>query len=194
MDAEVIIVGSGPAGSAAAITFAREGRRVLLMDQSEFPRDKPCGDAIAPSGVGLLFGLGLKEQIRQARFQTINAVRLVSPARRDLRIHFHPVDPELNEMIAPRKILDAMLRDRAVEAGAEFMRARATALVMEKGSVAGVRAETGGKASEFRCRLLIGADGSGSTIARLLGGGARDPEHCRFWSGSQSRAFHHDVG
>jgi geranylgeranyl reductase family protein len=176
MDHEIIIVGAGPAGSASAITFARKGRRVLLMDQSEFPRDKPCGDAIAPSGVGLLFGLGLKEKIRQARFQTVSAVRLVSPGRRELRIRFHPADPELNEMIAPRKILDAMLRDRAVEGGAEFLRARATALVMENGIVAGVRAETGGKASEFRCRLLIGADGSGSTIARLLGGKARDPD------------------
>jgi menaquinone-9 beta-reductase len=176
VDHEVIIVGAGPAGSAAAVTFARKGRRVLLMDQSGFPRDKPCGDAVAPSGVGLLFGLGLKEKIRQARFQTVGALRLVPPDGRDLRIGFRPADPDLTEMIAPRKVLDVMLRDRAMESGAEFMRARAASLVMEDGRVAGVRAWTGGKLKEFRCRLLIGADGSGSKIARLLGEGSRDPD------------------
>jgi digeranylgeranylglycerophospholipid reductase len=93
-----------------------------------------------------------------------------------LRIHFQAVDPDLTEMLAPRRVLDALLKDHAVESGAEFIQARATALIKENGRVAGVRVAAGGAAGEFRCRLLIGADGSGSTIARLLGGEARDPE------------------
>jgi len=48
MDYDVIIVGAGPAGSAAAIPLAQAGQKVLIVDSSEFPREKPCGDAILP--------------------------------------------------------------------------------------------------------------------------------------------------
>ena len=57
---DVLIVGSGPAGSIAALVLARGGARVALVDKTAFPRDKACGDLIGPRGVQLLRDLALE--------------------------------------------------------------------------------------------------------------------------------------
>jgi 2-polyprenyl-6-methoxyphenol hydroxylase-like FAD-dependent oxidoreductase len=58
-DVEVVVVGAGPAGSVAAASLAERGRDVLLVDQNEFPRDKPCGDGLTHSAVEVIEELGL---------------------------------------------------------------------------------------------------------------------------------------
>jgi flavin-dependent dehydrogenase len=57
---DVVIVGAGPAGSAAAMSAlrTRPGARVLLLDRSDFPRDKACGDGIAPQALDELARIG----------------------------------------------------------------------------------------------------------------------------------------
>lgn len=60
-DAELVVVGAGPAGSAAAAWAARAGRDVLLIDSASFPRDKACGDGLTPRAVAELNRLGLSE-------------------------------------------------------------------------------------------------------------------------------------
>src|SRR6476659_1187113 len=57
--ADVAIVGAGPAGAAAAITLARAGRDVVVVDKASFPRDKCCGDGLTSGALRLLEGLGL---------------------------------------------------------------------------------------------------------------------------------------
>lgn len=59
LDADVAVIGAGPAGASAALFAARSGKRVLLMDQHNFPRDKPCGEGLMPSGRSPLRDLGL---------------------------------------------------------------------------------------------------------------------------------------
>src|SRR5579862_8368036 len=56
---DALVVGSGPAGSIAALVLARGGARVALVDKATFPRDKACGDLIGPRGVQLLHDLDL---------------------------------------------------------------------------------------------------------------------------------------
>ena len=176
MDAEVLIVGAGPAGSAAAIVLAGKGRRVLLVDQRDFPRRKTCGDAITPAGVKILNELGLKEDVRRARFQRIERVRLVSPGNRILDLRIRPVDPDLAERIAPRFVLDHLLKKRAVECGASFIRARAAAPLMKSGRVQGIRIREDGRLRDLHSRVVIGADGSGSAIAAGLSPGPWHPD------------------
>src|ERR1700752_3673494 len=57
--ADVVVVGAGPAGTAAAITLARAGREVVLVDKARFPRDKCCGDGLTAGALRLLEQLGL---------------------------------------------------------------------------------------------------------------------------------------
>ena len=57
---DVAVVGAGPAGSAAAITLAREGRRVLLLERDPFPRAMPCAGWISTRAVEILTGWGIK--------------------------------------------------------------------------------------------------------------------------------------
>ena len=109
MQHDVIIVGAGPAGSAAAIIMANRGHDVLLIDQHKFPRDKVCGDGIPPGSVQLLNQLGLDEKIRTAGFNQINAMRVVSPNNMALDFSFTPKGSRTGFYIAPRREFDYLL-------------------------------------------------------------------------------------
>jgi hypothetical protein len=65
-DAEVIVVGGGPAGAALALRLAEDGRDVLVLERSRFPRDKPCGDCLNPGAVAELRHLRLADALRDA--------------------------------------------------------------------------------------------------------------------------------
>ena len=65
---DVVIAGAGPAGCATAIACARRGLEVLLVDRARFPRDKPCGEGLLPSGVAALAALGLLARVRRGAF------------------------------------------------------------------------------------------------------------------------------
>src|ERR687889_294509 len=56
---DVVVVGGGPAGAAAALAARGAGRSVLILDRADFPRDKVCGDGVAPEALDVLAGLGL---------------------------------------------------------------------------------------------------------------------------------------
>lgn len=165
---DVIIVGAGPAGSTAAASLARRGRSVLLLDRAEFPRDKVCGDGIPPGTVGILNDLGMTEVLRDAGFQRIDSLRLVSARGRDWRLDFKPRRDGADFFIAPRLDFDELLRRHAVASGAIFQRARVRAPLFEKSRVAGVLANIDGVARDLRARIVFGADGATSAIARAL--------------------------
>ena len=107
---DVLIVGAGPAGSAAAITLARAGRQVLLIDQHDFPRDKICGDGLIPDAMLALEQLGLTAQVH-ALAKPIKGLTCHGPRGGSLDI---PGDLA----VLPRKILDDLLVKTAVDAGA----------------------------------------------------------------------------
>ncbi len=110
MHTDVLIVGAGPAGSAAAITLVRAGRQVLLIDQHDFPRDKICGDGLIPDAMLALEQLGLTAQVR-ALAKPIKGLTCHGPRGGSLDI---PGDLA----VLPRKILDDLLVKTAVDAGA----------------------------------------------------------------------------
>ena len=78
---EVIVVGAGPAGSAAAALFAEQGRRVLVLDKARFPRPKPCAEYISPGGVNILDRLGALERIeRTGQRRWLRGMQVRSPS------------------------------------------------------------------------------------------------------------------
>ncbi len=152
---DVLVVGAGPAGSAAAIHLARGGARVLLVDRARFPRDKPCGGGIT--------GRALKQapcDISPVVERVVHTFEFRLGRRRFSRSSTEPLI-----LMTQRRRLDAHLAEQAVVAGAEFRDGcRVGQLEIEDGGItASVRGEPVG------ARFLVGADGANGIVAKAAG-------------------------
>ena len=165
---DLIVVGGGPAGSAAAWRAATAGARVVLIDKAVFPRDKPCGDGLTPRAVASIGALGLENELKQ--FNRVDKLR-VNGAGRTLTFDWPASDnfPGHGYVVA-RTDLDEMLLRHAQAAGAEVREGSAAAApIVENGVVRGVVAKHNGTIEELRAGAVIAADGASSRIGRALG-------------------------
>jgi flavin-dependent dehydrogenase len=162
-DAEVVVVGGGPAGSITAALLARDGHDVLLLDRADFPRPKACGESINPGAVRELDGLGLLPLILSLPHNRITCWR-VHPLRGTPFEGRFPVGEFALAM--DRSAFDAALLDFARECGAVVHTGvRVTDLTFAAGGVTGlVTADHGWIGTQ----LVIGADGLRSVVARRL--------------------------
>ncbi|CAM3739619.1 NAD(P)/FAD-dependent oxidoreductase [Nocardioides zeicaulis] len=156
---DLVVVGAGPAGASAALgaLAERPGLRVLLLDRADFPRDKSCGDGIAPHVLDALAGVGAGDVIDDwtpLRHLTLShgSVEVSGEMRREVHV-------------VPRRVLDARLVERAVAAGAVLRRHRATSIDPGPGDPV-VSAEISG-------RVVVGADGAHSVVRTTLLGTTR---------------------
>lgn len=172
VDADVAIAGAGPAGAATAYYLARAGYRVVLFDQQRFPRDKVCGDFVGPAALAEIDKLGLLSQpafaqanrIRRAALY-LDGVKLIGQAV--------PQFPDLPDhgLCLPRLTFDHSIFSAAVASGARVLQeTRVTGYRVGPASIT-VTHKRGSVEQELKARLLIGADGSSSLIARTLRGG-----------------------
>ncbi len=167
---DVLVVGAGPSGSAAAYWLAEAGHRVLVVDKKRFPREKTCGDGLTPRSVRQLHDMGLAEEL--AGFQRYDGLRSMAHGiTLEMRWPDHPVFPPYGYVVR-RRDLDEMVAGRAVKAGATFRQGtEAVAPLVDDGLVAGALlrdAETGEEAP-VRARYVVVADGSNSRFGRALG-------------------------
>jgi len=161
----VVVVGAGPAGSAAAAWVARSGRDVLVIDSAEFPRDKACGDGLTPRAIAELRWLGLGDwlggHIRH------HGLRL-SGFGADVEVAWPgPSFPPTSSAV-PRVELDDRIRKVAEDCGAAMLLGM-KAVDVSHDSVGGVDAVVLADGSRVGCRSLIVADGARSTLGRVLG-------------------------
>jgi geranylgeranyl reductase family protein len=152
---DVIIVGAGPAGSAAALAVlqAEPKARVALVDAASFPRDKPCGDGIAPQAIHVLESLGVHDAAEG--FMPVGRLRLRSPLGREV-----VAEPREPAYCIPRKVFDARLVDAATARGAQLIQRRIRTLTVTADGVE--------LAPDLTAAVVIAADGANSTIRRLL--------------------------
>ncbi|QTE03039.1 NAD(P)/FAD-dependent oxidoreductase [Streptomyces cyanogenus] len=167
---DVVVVGARSAGAATAMLFARAGYRVLLLDRATFPSDTLSTQHIHRPGLRLLRRWGLLERLTATGCPP---VRRISYTLQDVRLSGPvPAEEGIDAAYAPRRyVLDSLLIDAAVEAGAAFRQGCAvTGVLTEDGRVTGVRCRTGRAGpAEVRARLVVGADGMRSTLAGLCG-------------------------
>jgi geranylgeranyl reductase family protein len=163
---DVAIVGAGPAGSAAALGAlrARPDARVLLLDAAAFPRDKVCGDGIAPHALDVLAGLGVDQDELVAGCAPITRLRLCAPGG---SVAARPM--ARTGYVVPRAIFDERLVQAAVAAGAvqrrhtvRRLRVGADEVELDDGSTANV---------------VIGADGAESVVRRAASADLRPIPH-----------------
>ncbi|MGH2628335.1 MAG: geranylgeranyl reductase family protein [Anaerolineales bacterium] len=161
-DCQVAVVGAGPAGSAAAFFLANLGLDVLLIDRSEFPRDKTCGDALSPRALRVMEAMGALPEAG-AFGQAIEGVRFIAPGGTSLKASIppYPRHPPY-AMILPRLILDDLLRRRALAAGARFL--GSTHIVNLRPERAAVELEANAGASPIRARAAVLATGAATSL------------------------------
>jgi geranylgeranyl reductase len=155
---DVVVVGGGPAGATAANDLALAGRRVLLLDKAG--RTKPCGGAVPPQ---LLRDFDVPESLLVAKIDT---ARIISPREKYVDI---PVGEGFVGMV-DRDVFDEWLRERAASNGAERRVGMFTTLDRDSDGTAVVRYKQGGsrqgEESGVRAKMVIGADGALSQVAR----------------------------
>jgi len=169
-DADVLVVGCGPAGAAAAYWLAEHGVRVLVAEKKHFPRDKTCGDGLTPRAVKQLEDMGLGDEL--SRFHRYDGLRATAHGRElELQWPTHPVYPR-HGYVVRRRELDHMVARRAVAAGADLREGHeVTEPLMDGARLAGatIRDVESGETTEVRAKYVVVADGANSRFGRALG-------------------------
>ena len=164
---DVIVIGAGPAGSAMATLLAQEGYSVLLLEKGVFPRDKVCGDFVSPKGLFHLKKLGCYEKIASRGFTPIRrtSVYLNSSKLYEGSLPHVSGYPPFAHAI-PRNDLDEILFRRAQEAGAVTVEGCRVVGIHTTPTMVCVEAQKAGRMRRFAGRVIIGADGANSVVAR----------------------------
>jgi geranylgeranyl reductase family protein len=164
---DVLVVGAGPAGSAAAAWAARGGAEVVLADAAVFPRDKTCGDGLTPRAIGELQRLGLEDWLRA---HTVNQGLRAHGFGQTLLLPWPGGTlPSWGSAVA-RTELDDHLRTTAIKSGATAIDGvRAVDVRREGARVAAVVFQRGEERFEIACRRLVVADGVRSPLGKILG-------------------------
>jgi geranylgeranyl reductase family protein len=171
-DAEVIVVGAGPAGSTVATYLARSGVDVLLLEKTEFPREKVCGDGLTPRGVKQLIDLGI-DTSEEAGWVHSRGLRILTG---DLTLELDW--PDLTSyppygVSRTRHDFDDLLAKLAVKAGARlYERTTVTSAITDAtGRVVGVEAKVGPERTpvNYRAPLVLACDGVSARLALSVG-------------------------
>jgi geranylgeranyl reductase family protein len=155
---DVVVVGGGPAGASCAAAARHEdpSARVLVLDRADFPRDKVCGDGIAPEALDVLTGLGLDPDALTAGYAIVPRLRLRSPGGTTVERPMHRP-----ARVVPRAVFDDRLLTAALARGVELRRH-----VVRRLEVHPTHVELDGS---FTAGVVVGADGAESVVRRALG-------------------------
>ena len=160
---DAVVVGAGPAGSIAALTLARGGARVALIDKARFPRDKACGDLIGPRGVGLLSELG----VRVEATKMVRDLRVIGFGGHEISMWCQTTGdpyPEYASYVR-RADLDSTLFNEAVRAGAVPIHGRiGDPIRHHTGRLIGLSLDSG---RALGAAFFIGADGSTTRLGEI---------------------------
>ena len=192
---DAVVVGAGPAGSATALLLARAGAKVLMLDRARFPREKPCSEYLSPESTRVLarLGAGVLDAVAAAAPARLTGMRVVAPSGAAVVGRFENFSYAL-----PRTRFDTILRDAAESCGVEVREGvKVEELIYNDGTVGGVISRATGMRNReaYRARVVVGADGLRSIVARRLGPVHRiGPRRIAFTAHVSDVADVHDLG
>ncbi|MEZ4588287.1 MAG: geranylgeranyl reductase family protein [Gemmatimonadales bacterium] len=155
MDADVIVVGAGPAGASAAYELARRGVRVILIEQKRLPRYKPCGGCLS-----LKIDTILEDDFHPLIERTIHGARFTFKGLDEIRVR----SEEPVAYMVMRDRFDHFLAMKAQAAGATLVTGERVGEVAESADGVTVRTDR----RELRASFLVGADGANGVVGRRL--------------------------
>lgn len=166
---EVLVIGAGPAGSAAARVLALAGHDVVVVDQRAFPRDKVCGDGLISDALHALAVLGIDADVEQCAWHG-HELRVYAPGGTHVSLRG-------DYSTLPRERLDELLLGAATRAGAAFVHGTATSPLQAGGPVSGARVRTRDGEHTITARFTVLAGGANLTLLEAFGlSGPKKPE------------------
>ncbi|MDQ2872290.1 MAG: NAD(P)/FAD-dependent oxidoreductase, partial [Candidatus Eremiobacteraeota bacterium] len=178
---DAIVVGAGPAGSACALRLARTGLNVVIVERSLFPRTKACGEYLNLGALAELDALGVAD------------VSVAGEPIHGIRLYGLGLAVELPLTVCARgfsrRSLDARLLQTAIDAGASMVHGRVEDVDCAGDGVRVTFRAASGVVEEVRARMLVGADGMESTVARKTGMTAPKKRRARFAVGGHFGGF-----
>ncbi len=168
-DADVIIVGAGPAGASAAYHLGSLGHKVILLDKQKFPRDKVCGDFVGPTALLELRKLGITEWDEYKQSNIVQRASLYLDGKQ-LISELIPSIPGLPKFgrVIPRIQLDDWIMNAARKVGVKFLENHSVCAYKQLPDGICLEVKHQGKTLQLNSKVLIAADGSNSTITRQL--------------------------
>ena len=167
LDADVAVIGAGPAGAAAALFAARRGNRVIVFDKQAFPRDKPCGEGLMPGGRPPLRELGLEDDVISGGAPRLEGIQFGLPEQPPVAVSFPEHDGVAAGLGIRRLTFDARLVD-ALDSNSQIEfrpQTEARDIRTRAGGAAAVLTAGG----EVRARFVVVADGLRSAFRHRLG-------------------------
>jgi len=166
-EADVVIIGAGPAGASAAYLLAKQGLQVVCLEAGKASRHKPCGDGIGPRGVLAMRKLGLGEWLEGGSFYKTENMRVVSYSGKSIVSKPRDQFEVLHGYVVPREQFDSRLAEHAAAAGALIVtEARALSPRDIRDRLGRVQIRVSGETSIIKTKLVIVADGSAGTFSR----------------------------
>jgi flavin-dependent dehydrogenase len=167
VDADVAVVGAGPAGAAAALFAARRGHRVIVFDKQDFPRDKPCGEGLMPGGRPVLRELGLEGEVVSDGAPPLRGIQFGLAEQPPVAVPFPEHDGEHAGLGIRRLTFDGRLADALAQNPQIQFCPHTEARDIRTGTR--VRPTVVTTAGEIRARVVVVADGLRSAFRHRLG-------------------------